>query len=363
VQPSSSSSSSGSGSGSGSGDGDDDDDDDDDDHGGGGGKNGDEDDEDDEDYDTPLVKLAAQNTNKNKPKPKKVARNKLMALASQLVDAADVSPEMSITIHSSMLDLLNLARGRPASCATTKRSTTLLDQPPSVTRLIDTAYLAVGSKRQKLLSQEQIPVAARREAGGRPRSKRMVGQTMARHSTGSAQPKAKKKAEKKCSFCKGKKHAVNTCQVLLKLGKRIPKTSIAAFRKDVLSPGTNYCISDENKVKALLGDDVSPVGHVPKSTVWLVIHGVYKLDGNVSATSASIATVGESVIGVEISCYNGLGQIVESSTETVSPRNFAHRLATIGSVNDWIARHCTTPHGKGGTNVINGLDLVATVNL
>ena len=90
---------------------------------------------------------------------------------------------------------------------------------------------------------------------------------------------------------------------------------------------------------------------LPKSTQWLVVHGVYNLSGTAAAGSFMV-TRQQIELGIEISCYDNLGQVVVGIGEKIS--NFYHHMATEQAVNDWIAKHCGDGIGSGSTNLIDG---------
>lgn len=279
-------------------------------------------------------------------RPQRVPRSKIVDVCSNLTSAAEASPEISVTVYSTLTSLLDLVRGKTVNN----------DIDSSAIEILSRAESAISRKSENTQTNFVPPIPGRLASiGGRPGTKRKASLIMEAHG-GHVPPKAKSKTERTCGFCKSKTHTANKCTEMKLLGKRIKKVDIPDFRQRVLSHRSALIRIDSARVNELVrGDNAPLIQSLPRSTKWLVVHAVYNLGGTAAAGSFMI-TRQQVELGVEVSCYGDLGDIVGGISEKSA--NYYHRMATEQAVNDWIAQRCGDGIGSGSTNLIDGTSMV-----
>jgi hypothetical protein len=266
--------------------------------------------------------------------PKQIPRAKLVEVCNNLTAAAEVSPEMSVTVYSTLTSLLDLVRGGKSD------------------NIIAISAMDIMARTRKMSRVEGQPVPGRMlTTGGRPGTKRKVSKIMEAHGGHVASAVARATTRRSCGFCKSNDHTAKNCISLLSLGKRVKKADIDDFRQRVLNERSSLIRMDSARVQELVGSSGAPmVQAIPQSTKWLVVHAIYNLSGT-AAAGTFMLTRQQIELGVEVSCYNDFGQAVPTIRDQTE--KYFHRMAKIQAVNDWIARKCGGSFGSGASHLID----------
>lgn len=277
-------------------------------------------------------------------RPKKVPRSRLVEVCSNLTSAAEASPEISVTVYSTLTSLLDLVRGG------------------KLNKSIDISAMEILSHTTSKSSVYTQPIPGQMVGkGGRPGTKRKASRIMETHGGHVASAVARQKTERTCGFCKSKDHTANKCTSLKSLGKRVKKADIADFRQRVLNARSSLIRIDSAKVQELVrGSEAPLIQAIPRNTKWLVVHAIYNLSGT-AAAGTFMLTRQQVELGVEVSCYNDFGQAVPALGDQGA--NYFHRMATIQAVNDWIAKKCGGGFGSGATNLVDDTSSLGLVAL
>jgi hypothetical protein len=253
----------------------------------------------------------------------------------------NIDGEMSNTIYASIKQLQDLTRGQNFDDVAEKAARIV--QSAKHATQSKTTLQARQSQSRTMLQPRQGPEANKQ---GKPRKLRMVGAVMARN--GGTQPRKRQPQKAKCSFCQSTKCGnITSCKELKKLGYRIKRSALSDFLTNDLA--LKNARHDATKLQGLVTAENPILETLPLTTKWLVLHCLY----NRNAMATSSATT-EAQAVVEITCYGGLGTVVEGLAAGAA--NFDHVIAEFSTVRNWIASNAKKGCGKTATRLITSSD-------
>jgi len=138
---------------------------------------------------------------------------------------------------------------------------------------------------------------------------------------------------------------IQSCQALKSLGYRVTQCEFDVFRATELS--CSRAVVDGERLANLVTAEKPILTSLPVGTKWLVLHGLLNIS---SAASMPGTQLREADVGVEITCYGGMGTVLEGMAP--GAHNFDHRIAGFTTVMDWIARNAKSSIGTRKTRLV-----------